>query len=85
MAAVKNRPEIIELLKDKGKQNQIESLNQIYKWNLTGSRFDLMNNDGKTAYDLALDPQCKALLQFEVDNEANRDYIADEEYNDSDS
>ena len=67
-AAVKNRIEVIEFLKEKG------------------VRFDILNSDLKSPYDLALDAKCKALLEYNVDyhSRMNKDYFNDEDGNDSD-
>lgn len=67
-AAVKNRPNIVEMLIEKG------------------AKLDLLNNDSKSPYDLAIDAKCKSLLESNVNQEQtlkrNSEYLDNE--NDSD-
>jgi hypothetical protein len=52
----------------------------------TGAKIDLLNSDQKTPFDLAIDSTCKALLELDKKrmDELSKDYLNDEDGNDSD-
>ena len=90
-AAVKNREEVIDILKQKGITikflfQSFIIMSYSFFYNLfQGARYEILNSDRKSPFDLAIDSKCKALLDYSSDKEAlnrlNQDYFDNEDEN----